>query len=64
MEKKKVIDTHAHLWVGEGASAKLDKMAEDGIISQAWVLAHECHKTTPTYQAALSEDVLLGRTCR
>ncbi len=58
METKKVIDTHAHLWMGEGASAKLDKMAEDGIISQAWVLAHECHKVTPTYRSALSEDVL------
>ena len=46
-----VIDTHAHLWK-DAESRKLDKMAEDGIISQVWIQAHECHRVTETYRSA------------
>lgn len=52
-----VIDTHAHLWM-DAESRKLDKMAEDGIISQVWIQAHECHRVTETYRSATSAQVL------
>ena len=52
-----VIDTHAHLWK-EPNSKYLDRMAEDGIITQVWIQAHECHRVTPTYRSATSAQVL------
>ena len=52
-----VIDTHAHLWK-EPNTKYLDQMAEDGIITQVWIQAHECHKVTPNYRSATSAQVL------
>ena len=56
-EKFKVIDTHAHLWKDPDRK-QLDQIAEDGIISQIWIQAHECHQCTETYRSASCEDVL------
>ena len=52
-----VINTHAHLWKGHNFKY-LDRMAEDGVITQVWIQAHECHRITPTYRSATSAHVL------
>lgn len=51
------IDTHAHLWK-EPNFNYLDRMAEDGIISQVWIQTHECHKVTENYRSANCAEVL------
>ncbi|MBE6355601.1 MAG: hypothetical protein E7058_00630 [Lentisphaerae bacterium] len=57
METPRVIDTHCHLWMGDDTKY-LDQIAEDGIIEQAWILAHECHVVSDTYRSATKAQVL------